>query len=50
MLKSKKTNIFNGIVFITYSTQEENDNALIDIKRKALNYLIPTVEYAKPKY
>ncbi len=50
MLKSKKTNTFNGIVFITYSTQEENDNALVDIKRKALNYLIPTVEYAKPKY
>jgi ribosomal protein L44E len=50
MLKSKKTNTFNGFFFITYSTQEENDNALVDIKRIALNYLIPTVEYAKPKY
>ena len=46
MIRNKKNHKFNGIVYITYSTQKENDDALINIKRKPLNYIIPSVESA----
>lgn len=49
MIKNKKTNKFMGFGYITYSTQEENDNALINIPKKPINYVIPSVEIAKPK-
>ncbi len=49
MIKNKKTNKFMGFGYITYSTQEENDNALINITKKPINYVIPSVEMAKPK-
>ncbi len=49
MIKNKKTNKFMGYGYITYSTQEENDNALINITKKPINYVIPSVEMAKPK-
>jgi hypothetical protein len=49
MIRNKKNNRFNGTVYVTYSTKEENDNALINIKKKALNYMIPTVEPAKQR-
>jgi hypothetical protein len=49
LIRSKKTNKFIGSVYITYSTQEENDNALEIIKTKPLNYIIPFVEKALPK-
>jgi hypothetical protein len=46
MIRNKKNHKFNGTVYITYSTQKENDDALINIKRKPLNYIIPSVELA----
>jgi hypothetical protein len=49
MIKNKKTNKFMGFGYITYSTQQENDNALINITKKPINYVIPSVEMAKPK-
>jgi len=44
-----KNRKFGGTIYITYLTPEENNNALINIRKKHLNYLIPTVELAKPK-
>ena len=44
-----KNRKFGGTIYITYLTPEENNNALINIRKKPLNYLIPTVELAKPK-
>ena len=44
-----KNRKFGGTIYITYATPEENNNALINIRKKPLNYLIPTVELAKPK-
>ena len=49
MIRNKKNHRFNGTVYVTYSTKEENDNALINIKKRALNYMIPTVEPAKQR-
>jgi hypothetical protein len=49
MVRNKKNRKFNGTVYITYLTPEENNNALINIRTKHLNYLIPSVELAKPK-
>jgi hypothetical protein len=49
MVRNKKNRKFNGSVYITYLTPEENNNALINIRTKHLNYLIPSVELAKPK-
>lgn len=49
MIKNKKTNKFMGFGYITYSTQDENNNALINITKKPINYVIPSVEMAKPK-
>jgi hypothetical protein len=49
MIKNKKNHQFNGTVYVTYKTQEENNNAMTNIKRKPLNYMIPTVEEAKKR-
>ena len=48
-IKNKKNHQFNGTVYVTYKTQEENNNAMTNIKRKPLNYMIPTVEEAKKR-
>jgi hypothetical protein len=49
MIRNKKNHKFNGTVYVTYATQQENDDAMNNIKRRALNYIIPSVELAKQK-
>ncbi len=39
----------NSIIYISFSTQEENDNALEKIKTEAIGYTYAHVEVAKPK-
>ncbi len=39
----------NSLIFVTFSTQEENDYALEKLKRDAIGYTFPTVQIAKPK-
>jgi len=39
----------NSLVYVTYSTQEENDYAYENIKKRAIGYTFPSVEYAKQK-
>lgn len=48
-MKNKKTRDFMGIVFVTYSTNEENQYALLNIPRKAIGYTLPNVEIAPPR-
>jgi hypothetical protein len=48
-MKSKKTRDFIGVVFVTYSTNEENEAALINIPRKAIGYTFPNTEKATPR-
>ena len=39
----------NSLVYVTYTTQEENDSAYEKLQRCAVGYTIPCVEYAKQK-
>ncbi len=39
----------NSLIYVTYSTKEENDNAYNNLQGKAFGYSIPCVEYAKLK-
>ncbi len=48
-VKNKKNGKPMGTIYITYATQEENDRALIEIPRKNIGYIYPSVEIAKPK-
>jgi hypothetical protein len=48
-VKNKRTGNPSGTIYITYSTQEENDRALIEIPRKNIGYIFPSVEIARPK-
>ncbi len=48
-VKNKKTGKPSGTIYITYSTQEDNDRALIEIPRKNIGYVYPSVEIAKPR-
>ena len=45
-VKHKKSKKFTGNVYVTYSTQKENDDALENIPKKPLGYVFPTVEYS----
>ncbi len=38
-----------GIVFVTYSTVSENEEALINIPRKAIGYTFPKAEKSTPR-
>lgn len=48
-VKGKKQTSLNELVYVTFSTKEENDNAYQKIPRKNLGYTFPSVEYAKPR-
>ncbi len=48
-VKGKKHTSPNEIVYVTFSSKEENDNAYENIPRKNLGYTMPSVEYAKPR-
>jgi hypothetical protein len=48
-VKGKKQKSLNELVYVTFSTKEENDNAHEKIPRKNLGYTMPSVEYAKPR-
>lgn len=48
-VKGKKQTSLNELVYVTFSTKEENDNAYQKIPRKNLGYTMPSVEYAKPR-
>jgi hypothetical protein len=48
-MKNKKTREFIGVVFVTYSTNEENEAALVNIPRKAIGYTFPNVEKSQPR-
>ena len=45
-VKHKKSKKFTGNVYVTYSTQKENNDAIENIPKKPLGYVFPTVEYA----
>jgi len=48
-MKNKRTREFSGMVFVTYSTNEENEFAMNNIHKKALGYTFPNVEKATPR-
>jgi hypothetical protein len=39
----------NSLIYVTFSTKEENDNAYDNLQGKPIGYSIPGVEYAKVK-
>jgi hypothetical protein len=39
----------NSTIYVTYSTQEQNNDAIEKIKRTPVGYTIPSVEFAKPR-
>jgi hypothetical protein len=48
-VKNKKNGKPSGTIYITYATQQENDRALLEIPRKNIGYIFPSVEVARPK-